>query len=379
MNASYKGKKIWGEILKRRIIVITLLITIIVNMTGCGLIEKKPTRYQAQFLELFDTVTTIIGYADSKEEFSEFAQSVHDILEQYHELYDIYNDYEGVNNIKTINDNAGIAPVKVDRKIIDVLLKSKEAYTLSQGKKNIAFGAVLRVWHEYREAGLADPDNASLPDMELLKEKALHTDINKVIIDEEASTVYLEDPEMSLDVGAIAKGYATEQVVQQLNAKGYYNALISVGGNVRAMGSKGIDLRETDASGKESIPWSVGIQNPDQESDNQYIELLDLRDKSLVSSGDYERYYTVNGKRYHHIINPETLMPADYFTAVSIVTEDSGWADALTTVIFNMPYEDGLKLIEGLSDTEALWVFQDGSLKYTDGFAAYLKQDSAAE
>ncbi len=348
-------------------------------MTACGLAEKEPKRYQAQFLELFDTVTTIIGYADSEKEFSEFAQSVHDILEQYHELYDIYNDYEGVNNIKTINDNAGIAPVKVDRKIIDVLLKSKEAYTLSEGKKNIAFGAVLSIWHDYREEGIADPDMARLPDMEVLKEKAQHTDINKMIINDEESTVYLEDPEMSLDVGAIAKGYATERVVQQLKADGYYNALISVGGNVRAMGSKGVDIKKSNVSEKDMVPWSVGIQNPDLESDEQYIELLNLTDMSLVSSGDYERYYTVDGKRYHHIINPATLMPADYFTAVSIVTEDSGWADALTTIIFNMPYEDGVKLIEGLTDTEALWIFKDGALKYTSGFAKYLKPDSGAQ
>lgn len=339
-------------------------------MTACSSFGK-PERYQAQFLELFDTVTTIIGYAPSKAEFTKFAQSVYDNLKEYHELFDIYNDYEGINNIKTINENAGIAPVKVDRKIIDMLLFSKEAYELSEGKVNVAFGAVLAVWHNYREAGIEDPSKAELPTMELLKEKATHTDINKLIINEEASTVYLEDPEMSLDVGAIAKGYATEKVVEQAISDGYYHALLSVGGNVRAIGSKERSI----TLDKDTTPsaWSVGIQNPDLESEEQYLDILSLTDLSLVSSGDYERYYTVDGKRYHHIIDPVTLMPADYFTAVSIVAENSGLADALSTAIFNMPYEEGLQLIEGLPNTEALWVYQDGTMKYSSGFEDFLK------
>lgn len=361
-----------GEVLKQRSIALLLLLTLVINLSACSSFGK-PERYQAQFLELFDTVTTIIGYAPSKAEFTKFAQSVYDNLNEYHELFDIYNDYDGINNIKTINENAGVAPVKVDQKIIDMLLFSKKAYELSGGKVNVAFGAVLAVWHDYREAGIDDPSKAQLPSMELLQEKAAHTDINKVIINEEASTIYLEDPEMSLDVGAIAKGYATEKVADQSVADGYYNALLSVGGNVRAIGSKERNL--TMKEGTTSSPWSVGIQNPDLESDEQYLGILKLTDLSLVSSGDYERYYTVDGKRYHHIIDPVTLMPADYFTAVSIVTEDSGLADALSTAIFTMPYEEGLKLIEELTNTEALWVCQDGTMKYSSGFEALLKED----
>jgi len=364
--------------LKRKLIVILLIVVMIFNLSACS---KEPTenKYQAQFLELFDTVTTIIGYAENKEAFSEFAQSVYDDLKVYHELYDKYHDYEGVNNIKTINDNAGVAPVKVDRKIIDLLLFSREAYQLSDGMVNVAFGAVLEVWHDYREEGTNDPDKAKVPPIELLKEKAKHIDINKMVIDEAASTVYLEDPEMSLDVGAIAKGYATEQVVQLAKGKGYTNGLLSVGGNVRAIGSKGYGVtaeqKDRSSIGVED-DWNVGIQNPDKESEEQYLHILNLENLSLVSSGDYERYYTVDGVRYHHIIDPNTLMPARYFKAVSIVTEDSGLADALSTAIFNMPYEKGLQLIEDLEGTEALWVLPDGTMKYSSGFEALIKQDS---
>ena len=338
-------------------------------------------RYQAQFLELFDTVTTIAGYAENKESFTEFAQTVYDDLKVYHELYDKYHDYEGINNIKTINDNAGIAPVVVDRKLIDMLLFSREAYELSEGTVNVAYGAVLEVWHDYREAGTDDPENAEVPPMELLQEKAKHTDINKMIIDEAASTVYLEDPVMLLDVGAIAKGYATEQVVQRAIARGYLNGLLSVGGNVRSIGRKGYDIKDmtnNSENPKEIDIWNVGIQNPDKESEEPYLYILNLDNLSLVSSGDYERYYTVDGVRYHHIIDYSTLLPSGHFTAVSIITEDSGLADALSTAVFNLPYEKGLQLIEDLEDTEALWVMKDGTMLYSSGFEALIESIEAS-
>lgn len=346
----------------KKIFLTALIVIMIFNFTACG--KPKSKRYQAQFLELFDTVTTIIGYAGDEATFKEYVQMIYDNLEIYHKLYDIYNDYEGINNIKSINDNAGIAPVVVDKKIIDLLKLSKEVYELSGGKVNVAFGAVLAIWHDYREEGIKDPDSAKLPPVELLEEKAQHTDINKMIIDEKASTVYLEDPEMRLDLGAIAKGYATERVAQLLEEKGVSGILLSVGGNVRAVGSRDEKQKE----------WNVGIQNPDLESDEQYLMITRIMDASLVSSGDYERYYTVDGRKYHHIIDPDTLFPAGYFTAVSILCKDSGMADALSTAIFCMPYEDGKKLIESLDNTEALWVKKNGELIYTEGLKKYIKK-----
>lgn len=335
---------------------------IVLNVAGCS--KKEKTKYEASFLELFDTVTQIMAYTDTKEEFTEFAQFIYDNLEEYHQLFDIYNDYDGINNIKTINENAGIKPVKVDRKIIDLLLFAKEAYNITDGMVNVAFGSVLSIWHDYRTEGIDDPEHAELPPMEDLKKASNHTNIDDVIIDEDNSTVYLEDPDMSLDVGAIAKGYAVEAVSDIAFDHGYTNALISVGGNVRAIGDKG------DNKGK----WNVGVQNPDMDSEEKNLYILNLSDKSLVTSGSYQRYYTVDGKQYHHIIDPSTLMPSEYFTAVTIVCEDSGMADALSTGVYNMSYEDGLKLIESQPDAEALWVFPNGDIKFSSYFKDFIKE-----
>lgn len=335
---------------------------LIATTSACDI--NKAKRYEAEFLELFNTTTLIVGYANSRDEFEEYIQLIYDELTVFHQLYDIYNDYDGINNIKTINDNAGIKPIKVDKKIIDLIKFSKDAYVLTKGKTNIAMGSVLKIWHDYRTEGIDDPLNASLPPLDLLKEASLHTDINNVIVDEENSTVFLSDPNMSLDVGAIAKGYATELVADLARERGFVSGIISVGGNVRSLDKK--------ASSKED--WNVGIQNPDKDAEKRTLMTVNLSNKSLVTSGNYERYYTVDGKRYNHIIDPETLFPAEYFASVTIICEDSGLADALSTAAFTIPLEEGKELIEGIPDTVAMWINHDGSIVYSNNFEEYIKK-----
>lgn len=347
----------------KKIAAVIMIIIFTMGSTACS--AKKKTRYEASFLGLFDTMTQIVAYSDSKELFTKYSQSIHDNLKEYNDLYDIYHDYKGINNIKTINDNAGVKPVKVDKRIIDLLQLGKDKYKSTNGKLNIAMGSVLKIWHKYREDGLNDEANAKLPPMSQLQEAARHTDINKVIIDKENSTVFLQDKDMSIDVGAIGKGYATEQVAQMAIKEGFTSGLISVGGNIRAIGTKG----------ENNEPWNLGIQNPDKESKNTNLCTVNLSDKSLVTSGDYERYYTVNGKNYHHIIDPNTLFPANYFHSVTIICKDSGMADALSTAVFNMPFDEGLKYINSMPDTEAMWVMENGEIKYSDNFKKYIKNN----
>lgn len=337
--------------------VIVLIMPVIGGFVKNAGKQERLVRYDAQFLDLFDTVTSVVGYAKDKEAFTEFAQEFHDELEEYHQLYDIYEDYDGVANLKTVNDNAGVKPVKVDRRIIDLLLAAKEMDRETGERMNVAMGSVLSIWHEYRTAGIENPQNAKLPPVEALRTAAKHMDIDKVVIDETASTVYLEDKEMSLDVGAIAKGYATERVCEKLEADGFRNALISVGGNVRAIGTK-----------EDGSPWKVGIQNPDMGSSEKYIHSVNLVDQSLVTSGSYQRYYTVEGKTYHHIVDPDTLMPSERYLSVTVLCKDSGIADAMSTALFNMELEKGKELVGKMGDVEAMWILKDGKEAYSEGF-----------
>lgn len=349
---------------KKLITLFLIICTLLISLTLVSCKVNQLTRYEAQFLSLFDTATQIIGYDESEQDFKEKVQIIHDELEQYHKLYDIYNDYEGINNIKTINDNAGIAEVKVDKKIIDLLLFAKEMYEKTDGYVNIAFGSVLRIWHDYREKNIEDSEFAEIPTIEELKKAVAYTDISKLIIDEEKQTVYLADDKMRLDVGAIAKGYAVQKVVDSARERGLKSFLLNVGGNVGSLGTK-----------PDGSTWTVGLQNPKLDENKPYVFKVMLDTECLVSSGNYQRYFMLDGVRYHHIINKDTLMPSNYFDAVSIICEDSGLADALTTALYNMSYEDGLKLLSKFENVEAVWNFADETIKYTEGFVKYISTE----
>ncbi|NLJ57748.1 MAG: FAD:protein FMN transferase [Tissierellia bacterium] len=345
----------------RKFVSIIIVIAILFNFTACK--EKELVRYESEFIMLFDTVTRIVGFAHSKEEFTEYSQIIYDNLREYHQLYDIYNEYEGINNLKTINDNAGIKAVQVDERVIDLLKFSIDMYEKTNGETNIAFGSVLKVWHNYRTEGVEDPENAKLPPKEELIEASKHTNIEDIIIDEEESTVFLRDPLMSLDVGAVAKGYATEQVSKIVRDKGLTSGLLSVGGNVRGINGNVVT----------GDPWNVGVQDPVSLRGQSILKLVKIDDVSMVTSGDYERYYIVDDEKYNHIIDVDTLYPSNFFSAVTIICEDSGMADALSTATFTMPFEEGLELINSMPDTEAMWIFSDGSIRYSDNFEIFIK------
>lgn len=323
--------------------------------SGCQLQSPQPKQYNATFLTLFDTVTTVVGKAESQDAFTATANAVHDDLLVYHQLFDIYNDYDGIVNLKTVNEQAAAAPVVVDRIIIDLLLDCKEYYALTGGKVNVAMGSVLSLWHEARNEGIDDPVNAALPNIDDLRKAAFHTDFDSVIVDEEACTVFFTDPDVKLDVGAVAKGWATQRVAEHAPN----GLLISVGGNVCATGPK-------DEAG---TPWVVGINAPDGDG---YLHTLTVTDGSVVTSGDYQRYYTVDGKRYHHIIDPETLMPSSYWRSVTILCEDSGLSDALSTALFLLPQAEGQALLEK-SGAEAMWVDEQGQEFFSPGFSNYIR------
>lgn len=327
--------------------------------------EKKEemTRYTATFLEVFDTRTEIIGYAKTEEEFNDQVNRLKDKLNYYHQLFDIYHSYEGINNVKTINENAGKEPVVVDEEMIRLLQISQDMYGRTNGQVNVAMGSVLSIWHEYRERGINNPEQARVPELRDLEEAALHTDIDHIRIDEKASTVYLEDPQMSLDVGGIGKGYAVQKTAEYAKELGMENLLISVGGNVCAVGEK-----------PDGSLWKVGIQNPDMDSEQEYVDKVMIKDCSVVTSGDYQRYYMVDGVKYCHIIDPDTLMPADYFAAVTVLTEDSGEADALSTAVYNMPLEEGLDFVNATDGLEAMWVMKDGSIYYSEQFKMFQQE-----
>ena len=317
--------------------------------------NKNIKAWTQSYFQYFDTVSTIMSYkGEEQEDFALSLETVQDVLWEYHQLFDIYHEYSGINNLCTVNKLAGKDPVTVDQKLIDFLLYAKEIYAITNGETNVMLGAVLKLWHDARATATDEPSKTYVPDIKLLEEANLHTSIDLLEIDDENNTVRISDPKARIDVGALGKGYATEKLAQILEAKGCTSYVLNIGGNLRIIETK------PDGTG-----WNTGIKNPlDKYSYAMYLNISNI---SCVTSGDYERYFVYEGNKYHHIIDKDTLMPSNYFSSISILVKDSGLADALSTALFSMSYEEGKALVEKLENVEVVWIYKDGTIVHTDG------------
>lgn len=335
-------------------------------LSGCAATgTTSPQRYSVTWWDVFDTVTVISGYADSEADWNTQMTALHADLLRYNQLYDIYSHYDGMTNLADVNAGAAAAPVAVGDEIMNLLTFAQEMYQATDGACNAAAGAVLRYWHDARTAAGdgAEVSADILPKTADLQAAAAHCNMDDLILNQNTGTVYFADPELQLDVGSIGKGYAVEQCAQAAEARGLTSALLNVGGNVRAIGTK-----------PNSEPWVAGVDNPWPDQDGQYataryVDTVELQPgQSLVISGDYQRYFTVDGVRYHHLIDLTTLQPARYMNSVAIVSSDSGLGDALSTGVFCMPVEKGQALIEQLNDVEALWMLSDETMVQSSGW-----------
>ena len=324
-------------------------------MSGCSSSLKK---YSITATDLgFDTVVAFTAYCENEATFQQYYEILQKEFKRYDRLFDKYNNYEGVNNIKTINDNAGQKAVKVDEEIIELLQESKTYDTLSGRQFDITMGAVLNIWHDAREAALSAKQEKDpiLPSMQLLQQAKTHSGWQHVHIDTQKQSVYIDDPEVSIDVGGNAKGYAVEKIAQLLEKKGLKNAIINGGGNIRLIGSK---------PNKEAWRVGVQIQNLTQQSSDSLISIQLKDSMSIVTSGDYQRYFMYKDQIMHHIIDPDTLMPARHCRSVTVITSDSAIADTLSTTLYTLSHQEGVKLLAKLKKekgilVDAVWVYDE--------------------
>ena len=213
----------------KRFLLILIVILVAAGYCSCGGGEAKNTRV---FYEYFDTVTEITAFGETDEEFDRITDEIENILKEYHRLADIYNEYSGTNNLCTVNKKAGKEPVAVSEKLLDLMEYGKEVYSLTCGETNIAFGAVTKLWHDAAE------DGNRLPEENELKEAAKHCNIEDIVIDRQKGTLFLKDEKMSVDMGAVAKGYACEMAARYLEQEGKTGYALNLGGNLRVTGKK---------------------------------------------------------------------------------------------------------------------------------------------
>ncbi len=362
--------------LKQKMILLGMACLLMIGVVGCqSTNSKKPslTPFKANVYGAFDTFHVFTAYVEDQATFDKYFHIYESEMNRLHNLYTTFEKIPDMNNLYTVNEQAGVAPVVVDKDIMMLLKDAIAWHNQISPVVNIAFGPVLEIWHDARTYLL------EVPKMDELKAAASCTNIDNIILDEANSTVFLKESCMRLDVGAVAKGYAVEIVAKELVESGLTSAMISAGGNVRMIGQR----PEPDPSKAKVLPscvdlFCVGLERPifnneTLDKNNPYtkyessVAAVSAKDMSLVTSGDYQRYFEVNGQVFSHIIDPNTLMPSNHFRAVTIVTPDSGLADFMSSVVYILPFDEGKKLVESMDNLEAVWLMKDGTIQYSSG------------
>jgi thiamine biosynthesis lipoprotein len=251
--------------------------------------------------------------------------------------------------VARVNQNAGIMPVKVSAEVIRVLSRALYYAELSGGAFDPTVDPLVKLW------GIGT-EYARVPEEEEIRGALALVDWREVVIDEEAGTVFLPQAGMGIDLGAIAKGYAADEAARLIKEAGVSEALIDLGGNIYALGTKA-----------KGAPWRIAVQDP-RSSRGTYIGVLELGEKSVVTSGVYERFLDAGDQHYHHILSTVDGYPAERgLLSVTVITDTSIDADALSTTLFVLGYEEGRALVDSLENVEAIFVFQDLSVRGTPG------------
>lgn len=325
---------------------LALLLPIVLLFAGCGN-GAGPNESAGPVSDtyfIFDTIVHIRVYDGSFTE-DGFAE-IGAILERIDARL---NRHESGAEIAQVNRMAGAEPVTVSEETFAVVKAALEYAAWTEGRFDPTVGPLVDLW------GIGD-EGAAVPAAEDIAERLALVDYRDVELDEARRAIRLKKPGMSLDLGAIGKGYAADAIRDWLRDNGYESALLDLGGNLVAMGEK-----------PDGSAWSIGIQDP-AENRGEHLGILRIKDRTIVSSGIYERYFRQDGKLYHHIFDTATGWPVENeLLSVTIVTDRSMEADALSTSIFALGLERGLAAVADIPGTEALFVTKDRNLHLTDG------------
>ncbi len=323
----------------------TLALTVSMLTSGCSLSSNKNATVSKTGFCL-DTVVSLTLYGTKEEAPLEECFS---LLENYESLLSRTKEGSDVWNI----NHSGGAPVTVSEETAQLIETALDYSARSDGAFDITITPLLDLWNFKPEQ-----HEGTVPEADQIQEALSHVNYKNIQLD--GTTVTLLDPQTSIDLGGIAKGYIADRLRDYLTSEGYDSALINLGGNILTVGTK-----------PDGTSFRVGIRKPFSESGEQ-LETVSCEDHSVVTSGTYERYFEQDGKRYHHILNPADGYPVENgLASVTILAPNSTDADALSTACFVLGPEKGLELIESLDGIEALFVTDELEEIASSGFKTY--------
>lgn len=276
-----------------------------------------------------------------------------EIFSRLREIEELMSANLAGSEVDRINQNAGIGPVRVHREVLEVIEAALGYAELSGGAFDPTVGPLVKLWNIGSEA-------ARVPEEEEIRRALDLVNWRDLVVDREESTVFLRRPGMALDLGAIAKGYAADEAAAIIQKNRLPRGIIDLGGNIVAYGER-----------RGKLPWRIGVQSP-EEGRGAALGVLEVRNKTVVTSGVYERYLEAEGKRYHHILSTQDGYPAATgLLSVTIIAERSIDGDGLSTVCFALGYEKSMAILETLPGVEAIFVFEDKRVRATEGASAW--------
>jgi thiamine biosynthesis lipoprotein len=273
--------------------------------------------------------------------------AIEHVFREFHRLEALLSNWKNDSDVTRLNGNAGIGPVKVSQDTIAVLRLAHDVSEMTRGKFDITFGALTDIWRFDH-----DQDNV-VPEHDLIEARLKRIDYRAVEVDSTAGTAFINRPGMKVHLGGIGKGYAVDRAIALLRAQGFSDFLIQAGGDLYVAGSDG---------GK---PWRLGIADP--RGDHEPFAMVQIADGTLSTSGDYERFFIKDGKRYHHILDPDFGEPAMQCRSVTLVTDTAVLADAIAKGVFILGPEEGMTLIETLPGVEGVIVTSDNDVRISSG------------
>jgi len=331
----------------RRCLHLPLIALLFLSLALAGCSKDAPASSPSPASEtyyIFDTVITVKVYdtGATQQHFDEIKTILQTIdKEMNRQLKD--------SEIDRVNRQAGKGGVQVSEETFEVVRTALEYAALTNGKFDPTVGPLVDLW------GIGH-EGAAVPGQAQLEQTLKLIGYQDAQLDDHSLSITLKRPGMSLDLGAIAKGYAADAIAGYLRDQGFHHAIVDLGGNILAMGAR------PDGSG-----WRIGIQDPGEQRGNP-LGMLEATDKTIVTSGIYERYFAQDGIVYHHILDTRTGYPVDNnLLSITIVTDVSMQADALSTSVFALGLADGMKFIESRSDADAIFITKDKKVYLTKG------------
>lgn len=331
--------------------IICALTTCILTVSICSSCASQKNKYYEKSNIVMDTAVTLSASGENSKE------AVEESFKRLDEINEMASANIDTSDVYKINSTSGKSYAKVHPEILKMIETSIKYSKLSDGAWDITLGPIINLW------GIGT-DNERLPSDKEIKAQLTLVGYDKISINENDNSVMLQNEGMSIDLGGIAKGFAADEVLKIYKKYNIENGLINLGASsIYAVGKN-----------KDNNEWSVGIKHPRSEDINEYMGIIKLSNDSLSTSGDYERYFMENNKRYHHIVDPKTGYPVDNGVMSDTIVidgdnSDSGMlSDLLTTTVFTLGPEKGLKLIDSLSNVSCEITTSDYKVYTSEGF-----------